>query len=135
MYLVSSLFTIITTEIKQVVLQIQKLLVLKNLLTGIEQNYLLLHLVGGFLLFYWGVGKDGTLLNINSLMILLPELKTTSLSAFNVDKIKDIMEKLNIPCKYRLSEFDLWRCLCISKSNLMNINPVCRLKKEQKCCK
>lgn len=77
MYLVSSLFTIITTEIKQVVLQIQKLLVVKNLLTGIEQNYLLLHLVGGFLLFYWGVGKDGTLLNINCLMILLPALKTT----------------------------------------------------------
>lgn len=67
-------------------------------------------------------------------MIFVPTLKTKSWSALGVDKIKDITEKVNIPCKYRLSELDLQNCLHITKSNLMNINAVSRLKKEQECC-
>jgi len=40
-------------EIKQVVLQFQKLLDAKNLLARAEQLYLFLCFVGGFLLFTW----------------------------------------------------------------------------------
>lgn len=47
------------------------------------------------------------------------------------------MEKVNILyCDYHgLSEFDLWNFLYTTKSNVMNNNPVSRLKKEQKYCK
>lgn len=47
------------------------------------------------------------------------------------------MEKVNIlySNQFGLSEFDLWNFLHITKSNVMNINPVSRLKKEQKYCK
>lgn len=73
----------------------------------------------------------------NSLTIFLAALQIKSLSAFSVDKIKDIMEKVNILyCDYHgLSEFDLWNFLYTTKSNVMNNNPVSRLKKEQKYCK
>lgn len=63
-------------------------------------------------------------------------LQTKPWSTFSVDKIKDIMEKVNIlySNQYGLSEFDLWNFLYTIKSNVMNMNPVSRLKKEQMYC-
>lgn len=123
------LFAIITPEIKQEVLQSQKLLEAKNFLCKTVQYYCCAWLKA---FSFFGGGRVQCQ---NSLTVSSAALKSKSGSAFSVGKVNDIIERVNIPRKYRLSEFDLQDYLPITKSNLMNINPVSRLKKDQKCCK